>query len=219
MRLKDSGDPRLATVVADEGPFEAVVLAAGAGRRFGGGKLLAPYAGGALLDGALAAAFAARARSVAVVTGDRAEEVAAAARAFAERAGQAKRLKLLFAPRHAEGMGCSLAAAAEALPADAAGVFVFLGDMPRVPHDLAARLAEALHGGADAAAPVAGGRRANPVLLGARLLPALRELSGDQGARAILAGLGERLALVEVEDEGVLFDVDRPEQLGKGPDA
>jgi len=205
-------------VVADEGPFEAVVLAAGAGRRFGGGKLLAPYAGGALLDGALAAAFAAPARSVTVVTGDRAEEVAAAARAFAERAGQAGRLKLLFAARHAEGMGRSLAAAAEALPADAVGVFVFLGDMPRVPHELAGRLTAALRGRADAAAPVAGGRRANPVLLGAALFPELRALSGDQGARAILAGLGERLALVEVDDAGVLFDVDTPEQLDGGAD-
>jgi molybdenum cofactor cytidylyltransferase len=203
----------LATEAVGEGRFEAVVLAAGAGRRFGGGKLLTPYAGGALLDGALAAAFAAPVRSVTVVTGDRAEDVAAAARAYADRHGQTARLKLLFAARHAEGMGCSLAAAAAALPADAAGVFVFLGDMPRVPHELGGRLAAALDKGALAAAPVVDGRRANPVLLGAALIPQLRELSGDEGARAILAGLGERLALVEVEDAGVLFDVDTPEHL------
>ena len=62
--------------MATEAPeFEAVVLAAGAGRRFGGGKLLAPWAGGALLDGALAAALAAPARRVIVVTGTAAAEV------------------------------------------------------------------------------------------------------------------------------------------------
>lgn len=194
-------------------PYEAVVLAAGAGRRFGGGKLLALYGGGALLDGALAVAFAAPARSVTVVLGDRAPEVAAVARAFAERTGQSRRLKLLPADRHAEGMGASLAAAADALPADAGGVFVFLGDMPHVPHDLAPRLIEALQGEALAAAPVFEGRRGNPVLLARELFPGLRALSGDQGARAILGGLGERLALVEVADDGVLFDVDTRDQL------
>jgi CTP:molybdopterin cytidylyltransferase MocA len=64
---------------------EAVVLAAGAGARFGGGKLLAPYMAGVLLDGALAAALAAPACSVTLVTGadageDLAEQVAARAR-------------------------------------------------------------------------------------------------------------------------------------------
>jgi molybdenum cofactor cytidylyltransferase len=67
---------------------------------------------------------------------------------------------------------------------------------------------------APAAAPQFGGRRGNPVLLGAGLIPALRGLAGDTGAREILAGLGERLALVEAPDDGVLFDVDRPGDLG-----
>ncbi|MFA5600050.1 MAG: NTP transferase domain-containing protein, partial [Phenylobacterium sp.] len=53
--------------------LEALVLAAGAGRRFGGGKLLAPYRGGVLLDGALAAAFAAPARAGRLVIGTDAE--------------------------------------------------------------------------------------------------------------------------------------------------
>ena len=52
------------------------------------------------------------------------------------------------------------------------------------------------------------------MLLGAGLIPALRSLSGDKGAREILSGLGARLALVEAPDDGVLFDVDRPGDLG-----
>ena len=184
------------------------MLAAGTGSRFGGGKLLAPWGEGVLLDAALAAAFAAPARQVTVVTGADAERVAAAVRAFAERTGEVGRLALVHAPDYAEGMGASLRAGAAALPVGAGGVFVFLGDMPRVPRGLAADLAAALRAGAVAAAPVFGGRRGNPVLLGAPLIPQLRTLSGDAGARSILQALGPRLALVEAPDDGVLFDVD-----------
>jgi molybdenum cofactor cytidylyltransferase len=195
-----------------QGPLEAIVLAAGSGSRFGGGKLMAPWQGGVLLDGALAAAFAAPVRRVLVVTGaDR--RVAQAARAFAEQSGAANRLETVFAADHAEGMGVSLRTGAAALGADTAGAFVFLADMPRVPHAVLPRLAEALALGAAAAAPVFEGERGHPVLFSATLFEGLRTLTGDQGARSVLAGLGDAFVLVPAEDDGVLFDVDRPEAL------
>jgi molybdenum cofactor cytidylyltransferase len=190
------------------GVFEAGVLAGGAGSRFGGGKLLAPWAGGVLLDGALAAAFAAPAVRVIVVTGSDGEAVAAAASAFARKLGVAGRLHVVHAADHAEGMGASLRRAAADLAADCAGVFVFLGDMPRVPHAVLSPLAEAVRAGAPAAAPSFEGRRGHPVVIGASLRPQLLTLTGDAGARSILKDLGDRLALVEAPDDGVLFDVD-----------
>ncbi|MET3526888.1 nucleotidyltransferase family protein [Phenylobacterium koreense] len=196
------------------GDFEAIVLAAGAGSRFGGGKLLTPWAGGVLLDGALAAAFAAPVRRVILVTGAD-DRVGAAAGAFAEGAGEAGRLVIVHAPDHAEGMGASLRRAAAELGPDCAGVFVFLGDMPRIPHAVLAALAQAVREGAPAAAPVFAGQRGHPALIGAGLLPHLRELSGDAGARGLLKGLGDRLALVEAPDDGVLFDVDQPGDLDR----
>jgi molybdenum cofactor cytidylyltransferase len=188
--------------------FEAVVLAAGTGSRFGGGKLLAPWGGGVLLDAALACALAAPVRGVSVVTGADARRVAAAAQAYAARAGQAARLRIVEARDHAQGMGASLRAGIAALPGDAAAVFVFLGDMPRVPVAVLGPMAAALRAGAPAAAPVFAGRRGNPVLLGAALFPDLLALTGDQGARQVLQALGDGLALVEAPDDGVLFDVD-----------
>ncbi|MDO8408992.1 MAG: nucleotidyltransferase family protein [Phenylobacterium sp.] len=193
--------------------WSAIVLAAGAGRRFGGRKLLAPFEGGALLDGALRAAFASPASTVILVTGSEADEVAAAARAWAERQGAGDRLHIIHAADHAEGMGASLRAGAAALPADSAGAFVFLGDMPRVPAAVLPRLVEAVGAGAAAAAPVCDGRRGHPVLFAAELYAPLRQAAGDEGARAALLGLGPRLALIETDDKGVLFDVDRPEDL------
>lgn len=187
------------------GVFEAVVLAAGAGSRFGGGKLLTPHAGGVLLDAALAAAFAAPVSKVIVVTGADGEAVAAAVRASPAVDG---RLTLVHAADHAEGMGASLRRAAAELGRGCAGVFVFLGDMPRIPYAIFAPLAAAVRAGAPAAAPVFQGQRGHPALIGAALLPQLLTLTGDAGARAILKNLGDRLALVEAPDDGVLFDVD-----------
>lgn len=189
------------------------MLAAGSGSRFGGRKLLAPWRGGVLLDAALAAAFAAPVRTVTLVTGADAEDVAAAARAFAP---DPQRLRIVHADRHAEGMGASLAAGAAALPDDASGVMVFLGDMPRIPATVPAALAEALAEGAEAATPVFEGRRGHPVAFGAALIPALRTLSGDEGARSVLARLGDHLRPVPTQDGGILFDVDRREDLGDG---
>ncbi len=187
--------------------YEAIVLAAGAGSRFGGGKLLAAWGPGVLLEAALAAAFAAPVRSVTVVVGADAARVAEAVRSFDPRA------LVVHAPDHAEGMAASLRAGVASLPADAEAAFVFLGDMPRVPTPVLQTMAQALQAGALAAAPVFEGRRGNPVLLHADLFPQILALTGDAGARGVLQGLGDRLALVESVDDGVLFDVDTPDDL------
>jgi molybdenum cofactor cytidylyltransferase len=189
--------------------FEAVVLAAGSGSRFGGGKLLAAWDEGVLLEGALAAAFAAPVRSVTVVIGSDAQAVAAAARDFDPRT------VIVHAADYAQGMGASLRTGIASLPDDAAGAFVFLGDMPRAPHSVLQPMAQAVMAGAAAAAPVWQGQRGNPVLLAKELFPQLLALTGDAGARGVLQGLGDRLALVESPDDGVLFDVDRPEDLSQ----
>ena len=199
----------MATGADVNGPFEAVVLAAGSGSRFGGDKLTAPWREGLLLEGALRAAFAAPVRSVTVVIGANAPAVSAAARTFDPRT------VIVHAADHAEGMAASLRTGLASLPADAEGAFVFLGDMPRVPPAVLGRMAQALYEGALAVAPVWRGRRGNPVLLHADLFPQLLALTGDAGARGVLQGLGEKLALVESPDDGVLFDVDVPSDLDR----
>lgn len=185
-------------------PIYALVLAAGSGSRFGGGKLMAPWRGGALIDGALDAAFAAPAQAVYAVVG---ADPAVAARA------KARGARLVEAADHALGLSATLKAGIAALPPDAAGALVLLGDMPKVPHAVLGPLVAAVQAGAPAAVPVFEGQVGNPAALSAALFPQVLALQGDRGARALIEGLGEALARVPAPDAGVLYDVDRPEDL------
>jgi len=182
----------------------SLVLAAGSGSRFGGGKLMTPWRGGVLIDGALDAAFAAPVDSVTVVVG-----------ADARVAGHAvaRGAKVVEAAGHALGLSVSLKAGVAALPEKAAGVLVFLGDMPLVPHAVLKPLVEAIEGGAPAAVPVFEDTMGNPAALSARLFEQVLALQGDRGARAILEGLGQALARIAAPDAGILTDVDRRNDL------
>ncbi|HEY4031044.1 MAG TPA: nucleotidyltransferase family protein [Caulobacteraceae bacterium] len=184
--------------------MHALVLAAGSGSRFGGGKLMAPWRGGVLIDGALDAALAAPVQAVHVIVG---ADPAVIARA------RARGVHIVEAKDHALGLSASLRAGVAALPKDAAGALVLLGDMPEVPHAVLRPLVEAVQAGALAAVPVFEGKVGNPAALSAALFPKVLTLQGDRGARALIEGLGEALVRVPAPDAGVLYDVDRPEDL------
>ncbi|MDB5440615.1 MAG: xanthine dehydrogenase, partial [Caulobacteraceae bacterium] len=110
--------------------IEAVVLAAGAARRFGGGKLLAPLGDGIVLDGALKAAFALGGR-VHLVVAPQDEALIAAARRTARGLGQEGDLSIVRAYDHAEGLAGSLRAGVRAA-STADAIMLYLGDMPFV---------------------------------------------------------------------------------------
>jgi xanthine dehydrogenase accessory factor len=191
--------------------LDAVVLAAGSASRFGGGKLLAPLGDGIVLDAALTAAFAAPTERVTLVVGAQGDRVAAAARVLAGRLGESDRLRIVLAPDHALGLSSSLKAGVRAC-AEADGVLVFLGDMPRIPPSASAGVAASLAAGAPAAATFAAGMRGHPVGLSRPLFAKVLALEGDVGAGALLDSLGSALALTPV-DEMTLSDVDTPEDL------
>lgn len=198
---------------SDTNGLEAVVLAAGRGVRFGGGKLLALLDDAPLVAHALRTALLSPVRRVFVAVADPAVRVAV--ETTARRLKASERLVMVEVDDAYEGTGASLRAAAAALPDDLGGVFVFLGDMPAIDPATPALLARALKSPHDIVAPLHLGRRGHPVLFGATWLPALRALSGDEGARALLENAGARLARIPVHDPGIHLDVDRPEDLAR----
>lgn len=183
------------------------MLAAGRGSRFGGGKLLAPYGDGLLVEAALATALAAPVDGVTLVVGCEAEAVAARAAVFGGR------VRIIEAPDWADGMSASLRRGIAALPAGIDAAYILLGDMPRVPLATLHRLAQARAAGALAAVPTFGGRRGHPPLIGRELFGEIARLTGDRGARPVLDAYAAQVVEVEAEDDGVLFDVDTPADL------
>jgi molybdenum cofactor cytidylyltransferase len=112
----------------------------------------------------------------------------------------------------AEGMGASLACAARAA-GEAAGYLVALGDMPFVRRSSIAAVRDALAGGAPLVAPYFRTRRGHPVGIGGRFFSELLSLSGDEGAKRLLAANEMLLVKIPVGDPGVIRDIDRPEDL------
>lgn len=88
---------------------------------------------------------------------------------------------------------------------------IALGDMPFVQPSTIAAMVKVLEGGATIVAPTCGGKRGNPVAFSSAHLPALLALQGDQGARGILST--NPVHEVEVDDSGILRDVDTPADL------
>jgi molybdenum cofactor cytidylyltransferase len=109
-------------------------------------------------------------------------------------------------------MGASLAAGVAALPVDRA-VVVALADMPWIEPTTIARVADAVRNGAVVAAPFHDGQRGHPVGFAPSLRDELLALAGDDGARSVLARHRASLVRIDVDDAGVLRDVDRPSDM------
>nr|WP_250152131.1 molybdopterin-binding/glycosyltransferase family 2 protein [Ancylobacter radicis] len=206
MEIPSRPQPRETAPVTGRGAV--VVLAAGRGTRMPHAhKLTAHVDGAPLIRRAVAAALASKARPVIVVTGHEADKVRAAL------AG----LDVVFAhnPDFAEGLSTSLRAGIAALPEEVDRVVVMLADMPKVEAGLIDRLAGAIDppAGALIAVPVSDGRRGNPVAWGRPLFGELTALTGDVGARHLIAAYGEAVVEIAVEGEGAFLDIDTREEL------
>ena len=186
--------------------ISAVLLAAGAGSRFGGGKLLAPLGGSPLIETVLENLSDAPVDEVVVVVGPGAGGL----RAICERHGA----RTVENPDRDRGQSTSVLRGLRALGPEVRATVVLLGDQPLVGAGAVGRLVEAFAGGAEIAVATYAGRRRNPVLFSRSVWPLLgEELSGDEGARSVLRRHPE--LVVEVPCDGVAdpIDVDTREDL------
>jgi len=208
MEIVTRPQPREEAIEASDRRIAAVVMAAGRSTRMGGAnKLVADIAGKPLVRIAVEQALASRAKPVIVVTGHERERVEAALAGLA--------VRLVHNADFAQGLGTSLRAGIAAVPADADGAIVCLGDMPQVDAALIDRLIGAFdpERGALAVVPSIDGKRGNPVLWSRRFFPDLMAIEGDIGARHLIGRYGEAVVEVPVTGNGALLDVDTPEAL------
>jgi molybdenum cofactor cytidylyltransferase len=184
----------------------AIVLAAGFARRMGRQKLLLELRGKPVVRWSVEAILPHVGDAV-VVTGQDDDAVRAAL------SGLGVRFAVNARPQ--DGQGTSIAAGVLALKPWTAAVLVALGDQPRLPEGLIARLlAERERSGKAIVAPVYRGTQGTPVLFAAEVFNELRALSGDAGARAVVQARPERVARVAI-DAPMPPDVDTPEDFAR----
>ncbi|NKC31568.1 NTP transferase domain-containing protein [Falsiroseomonas selenitidurans] len=198
-----TGPPRRARTVC------ALVLAAGRSRRMAPlNKLLLPDNKGVpmilrVVDNVLAS----HASPVIVVTGHERERV--------EEALAGRPVLFAFAPNYADGLSASLKAGLAAVPPEAEGIMVCLGDMPLVSGVMLDRLLSAFdpEEGRAIVQPTFRGKQGNPMLWAREFLPQMLAITGDIGARHLAARHADRLVEVEMASDAVLRDFDTTESL------
>jgi molybdenum cofactor cytidylyltransferase len=185
--------------------WSALILAAGAGRRFGGGKLLAEIVGVPVIRRTAEAVTAAGFADIVITCGADYRQI--------ELALAGLPCRIMHVTGWQEGMAASLRAGIAALQPATKGVFVFLGDMPLVP----VRLCEELAGMAEAAGyavrPLVAGKPGHPAAFTRQAFSDVSALSGDVGANGLLAGRPGGVAYLVTTDAGALIDIDSPADL------
>lgn len=200
--------------VSNRDDIAAVVLAAGASRRFGSDKLLHPVT----LRGAtmpLAAhsllPWLETFVEITVVVRPGAETFCSALET-ALGASKSAAIRWVECADAAQGMAASLACGVRA-KRDAAGWLIGLADMPAVPKAAIEGVRNALLAGAALAAPSRAGRRGHPVGFASHYRDELLALQGDSGARRLLERDISRLVDIKIDDAGIFADIDIPGDL------
>lgn len=127
-------------------------------------------------------------------------------------------LRVVRAPVRDIGMGTSLACGVRALPA-VEGFVVALADMPFIRPATIETVARTLAEGARIAAPRYRERRGHPIGFNCRWRETVESLSGDIGARSILARHAEEIVWIDCNDAGISIDIDEPQDLYRVPAA
>jgi len=192
----------------------AVVLAAGRSRRMAPlNKLLVPDSKGVpMIARVVDTVLASRAKPVIVVTGHERERL--------EEALAGRPVLLAHAEDYAEGLSASLKAGLRAVPPEAEGIMVCLGDMPLVSAQILDRLIGAFdpEEGRAIVQPTYRGKQGNPMLWSREFLAEMLEITGDVGARHLAAQHADRLVEVEMADDAVLRDFDTTDALKALPE-
>lgn len=181
-----------------------VLLAAGRSSRFGSDKLLHPLADGTPVAVAAAANLVAACERVIAVVRPGNDELAGLLHATG--------CDCVICPSADAGMGYSLAAGVAASP-HAGGWVVALADMPYITPASHRTIVASLRNGAVLAACEYHGERGHPVGFARHWFNQLSSLTGDQGGKSILQAHPQQLLHCPVDDPGVVWDIDRPDEL------
>ncbi|MGA6926320.1 MAG: DVU_1551 family NTP transferase, partial [Desulfosarcina sp.] len=186
--------------------ISAIILSAGFSRRMGAFKPLMKLGGRTVLDRVVSLYRQAGVTDIRVVTGFRSEAIRSAL--------GSQPLTVVPNPEYQEGMFASVKAGVRTLGSDVRFFFVHPVDIPLVrPHTLRT-LMDASEGGASMVVyPCFDGQRGHPPLIRAGLKDAVVSHDGSGGLRCLLERNDATARQVALADEGVLMDLDTPDDF------
>ena len=186
----------------------ALILAAGSSRRMGSQKLLLPYGNSTIIETVVDNVLSSAIDHVMVVLGANRQEIR-------EVLGN-RPVRFCHNPEHEKGMLSSVKCGIGALPADALTALIYLGDQPGIPPHVTNAVIEAyseeLYG---IVIPVHMHRRGHPLLVDMKYRREIEQLDLENGLRALRHHFPEDVLEVEVDEPGILIDIDTPEDYNK----
>lgn len=190
--------------------ISAVVLAAGCSSRMGKDKLLVPLNSGTVLGHTINNVLISEIDEVFVVLGHRASEKEKYVK------NNFEDLKTVINEDYHQGLSSSVRKGLDAVNSDCQAVIFCPGDLPLVSPAVVRGLIQLFQ---EQQCPVVYpeymGIRGNPVLFSKEVFPLFENLSGDEGGRSIIIHSEKRACILKTDCEGVLRDIDTPEDLLK----
>jgi molybdenum cofactor cytidylyltransferase len=189
----------------------AIILAAGKSTRMGEPKQLLPLGESTVLGQTLESIRRAGMDEIVLVLGCSAETIRQQLPASAFEG-----LKVVVNQAYGQGMASSLREGLSSMPLQIDAALIVLADQPFIrPETLSQIVDQYRRSNAQIVIPTYKGFRGNPVLLDRSVFPEIMALGGDIGCRAIFGSHLEGIVKLEVEDVGILLDIDNKDDYDR----
>lgn len=185
-----------------------IVLAAGSSTRMGTQKLLLPYRGDTIIGTVVKQVISSKVDRVMVVLGADHQKIRTALKG--------KPVEFCHNREHARGMLSSVMCGFRSLPEDANAALVFLGDQPEISPQVTDAVIEAYNGDIKGIViPVHQHRRGHPLLVDLKYRNEIDRLDLEKGLRSLMHLFPEDVLEVDVEEPGILVDIDTREDYSR----
>lgn len=187
-----------------------IVLAAGEGKRIGKDKITLPLGSKRVIEWVLDAATKSKLEKIILVVKPEDRETA--------EAGEKYNTIVVSNPDYKKGMSTSIKKALSELNIQNHydGFCVLLGDQPFISSDIINSLIEAFQKGKkEIVVPYFQNKPGNPVLFDIAWKEEFMNITGDVGGRILIKAHPDRVKKITLNNEGILFDIDREEDYKK----
>lgn len=186
----------------------AIILAAGSARRMGTQKLLLPFGQSTIIETVVDNVLNSSLDHVMVVLGANQQEI--------QEILENRPVQFCHNLEHEKGMLSSVKCGIRALPPEAVAALIFLGDQPGIPPSITNSVinsySEELFG---IVIPVHNHRRGHPLLVDMKYRKEIEQLDLEKGLRTLRHHFPEDVLEVEVDEPGILVDIDTREDYKK----